>query len=451
MLSSDGRLNIAVIGTGISGLSAAWLLSQRHDVTVYEKSDRIGGHSNTVMATVGHERVAVDTGFIVFNRKTYPNLAALFRHLDIPTQASEMSLSVSLDRGNLEYSGTGLSGLLAQPGNLLRPRFWSMLRDLVRFYDRATRDAARLSDERISLGDYLMQGGYGSAFRDDHLLPMASAIWSAPPDEILAFPAATFIRFHHNHGLLQLTGRPPWETVIGGSRVYVQRLVQPFADRIRLDCGVVGIRRSSGRVMVTDVRGETQPYDHVVLATHANQALSAIDDPTPDEAELLGAFRYSRNLAVLHSDPRFMPRRRPAWSSWNYVGSRDKAATAVGVTYWMNRLQGIPQHLPLFVTLNPAHPPHSDTLHHTEVYEHPIFDAAAIAAQQGLWSLQGRKNTWFCGAHFGAGFHEDGLQSGLAVAEQLAGVRRPWTVPDESGRIALAASARSLPEPELQP
>ncbi|MBR1206914.1 MULTISPECIES: NAD(P)/FAD-dependent oxidoreductase [unclassified Bradyrhizobium] len=444
-------MNIAVVGTGISGLSAAWLLSQRHDVTVYEKSDRIGGHSNTVIASIGHERVAVDTGFIVFNRSTYPNLSALFRHLDVATQASEMSLSVSLDRGNLEYSGTGLAGLLVQPGNLLRLRFWSMLRDVVRFYDRATRDAARLNDETISLGDYLAQGGYSSAFRDDHLLPMASAIWSAPPDEILAFPAATFIRFHHNHGLLQLTRRPPWETVIGGSQVYVQRLVQPFADRIRLDCGVVRIRRSSGRVMVTDVHGETQPYDHVVLATHANQALSTIDDPTPDEAELLGAFRYSRNLAVLHSDPRFMPRRRPAWSSWNYVGSRDKAAAPVGVTYWMNRLQGIPQHLPLFVTLNPAHPPHSETLHHTEVYEHPIFDAAAIVAQRRLWSLQGQKNTWFCGAHFGAGFHEDGLQSGLAVAEQLGGARRPWTVSDESGRIALAASARSLPEPELQP
>lgn len=450
-MSSDGRLNIAVIGTGISGLSAAWLLSQRHDVTVYEKSDRIGGHSNTVIASIGRERVAVDTGFIVFNRNTYPNLAALFRHLDVPTQASEMSLSVSLDRGNLEYSGTGLSGLLAQPGNLVRPRFWSMLRDLVRFYNRATRDAARLSDETISLGDYLVQGGYGSAFRDDHLLPMASAIWSAPPDEILAFPAATFIRFHHNHGLLQLTRRPPWETVIGGSQVYVQRLVQQFADRIRLDCGVVGIRRSPGRVLVMDVDGETQPYDHVVLATHANQALSTIDDPTPDEAELLGAFRYTRNLTVLHSDPRFMPRRKLAWSSWNYVGSRDNVAAPVGVTYWMNRLQSIPQHLPLFVTLNPAHPPHSDTLHHTEVYEHPIFDAAAIAAQRRLWSLQGQKNTWFCGAHFGAGFHEDGLQSGLAVAEQLGGVRRPWSVPDESGRIALAVGARSVPEPELQP
>lgn len=449
-MRTDDRLNIAVVGTGISGLSAAWLLGQRHDVTVYEKSDRIGGHSNTATAFLGGERVAVDTGFIVFNRKTYPNLAALFRHLQVPTQASEMSLSVSLDRGDLEYSGTGLSGLLAQPGNLLRPRFWSMLRDLVRFYDRATRDAALLADKTISLGAYLAQGGYGAAFRDDHLLPMASAIWSAPPDEILAFPAATFIRFHHNHGLLQLARRPPWETVTGGSRVYVQRLVQPFADRIKLGCGVVRIRRAARGVTVTDVHGETRPYDHVVLASHADEALSVIDDPTPGETRLLGAFRYSRNLAVLHSDPAFMPRRRLAWSSWNYVGSRDHQGAPVGVTYWMNRLQGIPQHLPLFVTLNPARPPRADTLHQTEVYEHPIFDAGAIAAQRRLWSLQGDGNIWFCGAHFGAGFHEDGLQSGLAVAEQLGGVRRPWTVPNESGRIVLGANARSLPEPELQ-
>ncbi|MHC2438072.1 NAD(P)/FAD-dependent oxidoreductase [Bradyrhizobium sp. USDA 4451] len=450
-MRNDGKLNVAVVGTGISGLSAAWLLSQRHDVTVYEKSNRIGGHSNTVTASLGGQRVAVDTGFIVFNRKTYPNLAALFRYLDVSTQASEMSLSVSLDQGDLEYSGTGLSGLLAQPGNLLRRRFWSMLRDLVRFYDRATRDAALLRDETISLGEYLAKGGYSSAFRDDHLLPMASAIWSAPPDEILAFPAATFIRFHHNHGLLQLTQRPAWETVTGGSRIYVQRLVQPFADRIKLDCGVVRIRRSARGVTVTDVHGETRPYDHVVLATHANEALSAIDEPTSDQSRLLGAFRYCRNLAVLHSDPTFMPQRRLAWSSWNYVGSRGQRATPAGVTYWMNRLQGIPRHMPLFVTLNPARPPRADTLHQTEVYEHPIFDAAAIAAQRRLWSLQGDGNMWFCGAHFGAGFHEDGLQSGLAVAEQLGKVRRPWNVPNESGRIVLAANTRSLPERELQP
>ena len=447
----DGvRLKVAVVGTGISGLSAAWLLSPRHDVTVYEQSDRIGGHSNTVVASVDGRQIPVDTGFIVFNRHAYPNLTALFERLAVPTQTSDMSLAVSLHDGGLEYSGTGMQGLLAQPGNLFRPRFWSMLRDLVRFYRQATRDADLLKDETVSLGDYLAAGGYGAAFRDDHLLPMASAIWSAPPSEILAFPVATFIRFHRNHGLLQLARRPAWETVTGGSIVYVQRLIQSFADRIKLDTAVVEVRRVAGGVVVTDSRGGSIRYDHVVMATHADQALSALADPTSDETELLGAFRYSRNLALLHSDPSFMPRRRAAWSSWNYIGSRDGPADSVGVTYWMNRLQSIPDSSPLFLTLNPPRAPRAGTLHYSEVYDHPIFDAAAISAQRRLWSLQGRGNLWFCGAHFGAGFHEDGLQAGLAVAEQLGGLRRPWNVPNESGRIVLGREAVGETMPELQ-
>jgi predicted NAD/FAD-binding protein len=447
----DGvRLKVAVVGTGISGLSAAWLLSPRHDVTVYEQAERIGGHSNTVVASVGSRKIPVDTGFIVFNRSAYPNLTALFERLAVPTRTSDMSLAVSLHDGGLEYSGTGLLGLFAQRRNLFRPRFWSMLRDLIKFYRQATRDADLLTDETVSLGDYLAAGGYGAAFRDDHLLPMSSAIWSAPPREILSFPVATFIRFHRNHGLLQLTGRPAWETVVGGSTVYVQRLIQSFADRIRLDTAVVRVQRVAGGVVVTDSRGGSARYDHVVMATHANQALSAIANPTPDETELLGAFRYSRNLAVLHSDSSFMPRRRAAWSSWNYIGSRDAQADSVGVTYWMNRLQAIPDDTPLFLTLNPPRPLRAGSLHHSEVYDHPIFDAAAIAAQRRLWSLQGKGNLWYCGAHFGAGFHEDGLQAGLAVAEQLGGLRRPWNVPDESGRIVLARQAMFETMPELQ-
>jgi uncharacterized protein len=444
------RLKVAVVGTGISGLSAAWLLSPRHDVTVYEQSERIGGHSNTVVASVGGREIPVDTGFIVFNRSAYPNLSALFERLAVPTRDSDMSLAVSLDDGALEYSGTGIAGLLAQPQNVLRGRFWSMLRDLVKFYRQATQDADLLKDETLSLGDYLDAGGYGAAFRDDHILPMASAIWSAPPSEILAFPVATFIRFHRNHGLLQLTQRPVWQTVAGGSIVYVKRLIQSFADRIKLDTGVVSVQRGADGVIVTDSRGGSNRYDHVVMATHANQALAMIADPTPDEVELLGAFRYSHNLAVLHSDPGFMPQRRPAWSSWNYIGSRDTPGAAVGVTYWMNRLQSIPDTTPLFLTLNPSRPPRAGTLHHSEIYEHPIFDAAAIPAQRRLWSLQGKGNLWFCGAHFGAGFHEDGLQAGLAVAEQLGGLRRPWNVPNQSGRIFVGGGVKSETMPELQ-
>jgi uncharacterized protein len=443
------RFRIAIVGTGISGLSAAWLLSQRHDVTIYERADHIGGHSNTILAPVGRCRIPVDTGFIVFNRQTYPNLTAMFALLEVPTQASEMSFAVSLRDGALEYSGTGLSGVFGQPRNLIRPRFWWMLADLLRFYQRTPVDERLLGDVDMSLGDYLAMGSYGEAFRDDHLLPMASAIWSAAPAEILSYPAAAFIRFHHNHGLLQLLRRPLWETVVGGSRNYVERLSRSFADQIRLDTSVSSVRRVDDGVIVTDSRGRSERYDHVVMATHSDQALEVLADPSPGERDLLGAFRYSRNFIVLHSDDSFMPKRRAVWSSWNYIGSQDAVGGGVCVTYWMNRLQNIASETPLFVTLNPPRPPRAGTLLHSEVYDHPIFDQKAIAAQKKLWLLQGKRNTWFCGAYFGAGFHEDGLQAGLAVAEQLGALRRPWRVPNESGRIVLAASTTETSALEL--
>lgn len=433
------RLNIAVAGTGISGLSAAWLLSQRHTVTVYERADRIGGHSNTIVASIGTGRIPVDTGFIVFNRQAYPNLVALFRLLEVPTEASDMSFAVSLDSGGLEYSGSGLSGLFGQPLNLVRPRFWSMLRDIRRFYREAPADIDRADDDQTSLGSYLDSRGYGAAFRDEHLLPMASAIWSAGPAEMLSYPVSSFVRFYQNHGLLKLTGRPVWETVSGGSRNYVTRLAEPFASRIKLDTAIREVRRDDRGVVVTDSKGQTVRYDHIVMAMHADQALAALADPSPRERALLGSFRYSRNLAVLHTDESFMPKRHAVWSSWNYLGGRTAQPGSVCVTYWMNRLQNITSERPLFVTLNPTRPPRAGTLLHSEVYEHPVFDASAMAAQRQLWLLQGDRNTWYCGAHFGSGFHEDGLQAGLAVAEQLGGVRRPWSVPNQSGRIVVTA------------
>ena len=444
------RLKIAVVGTGISGLSAAWLLSPSHDVTVYERADRIGGHSNTILASVGGRIIPVDTGFIVFNRRTYPNLTALFEMLSVPTQPSEMSFAVSMDDGALEYSGSGLSGVFGQPRNLIRPRFWSMLADLVRFYRQASFDANLLDDQQISLGAYLSKGQYGEAFRDDHLLPMASAIWSASPAEMLSYPAAAFIRFQDNHGLLRLTQRPAWETVVDGSRNYVERLTRSFAEQIRLDTDVGAVHRVNDGVVVTDSKGHSERYDHVVMASHADQALATLTDPSTAERDLLGAFRYSRNLAVLHTDESFMPKRRAVWSSWNYIGSRNAVRDDVCVTYWMNRLQNIESQKPLFVTLNPPRPPRAGTLLHSEVYDHPIFDAKAIAAQRKLWLLQGKQNTWFCGAYFGAGFHEDGLQAGLAVAEQLGDVRRPWQVANESGRIVLTAKTTDAKASELQ-
>ncbi len=440
-VSPPARLKLAVVGTGISGMAAAWLLAQRHDVTVYEGATRIGGHSNTVLAGADDDAVAVDTGFIVYNERTYPNLTALFAHLDVATAPSSMSFSVSVDDGRFEYAGgCGFGGLLAQPQNLLRPRFWGMVGDIVRFYRAAPGHLAGLEASGASLGDYLEAGRYGAAFREDHLLPMAAAIWSAAPAAILDFPAASFIRFFDNHGLLALRDRPVWRSVVGGSRAYVERLTARYADRIRLGTAVTRIVRQSGRVRVIDAAGRAAIFDHVVVATHADQALRLLADPSADERRLLGAFRYSRNVAMLHSDPGLMPRRRAAWASWNHIETHGHVA----VTYWMNRLQRLPTHRDLFVTLNPLDTPRDAW--RSETYEHPIFDAGAVAAQRRLWVLQGQRNTWFCGAHFGAGFHEDGLQAGLAVAEALGGMRRPWRVPHESGRIFIGPTPAAVPE-----
>nr|WP_047576777.1 FAD-dependent oxidoreductase [Methylobacterium sp. ZNC0032] len=422
---------VAVIGAGISGLSAAWLLGQANDVVLFEAAPRLGGHANTV--SIGD--TPVDTGFIVYNEATYPNFVALMEHLGVATQATEMSFAVSLDGGRLEYSGTSVSGLFAQRSNIVRPRFWAMLQDITRFYRNASRDARVGAATEISLGDYLASGGYGAAFRDDHLLPMAAAIWSAPCSEILSYPAAAFLRFHHNHGLLQLTDRPVWRTVSGGSIGYVRKLRDAFTGEIRNGAAVRQVERGADDVVLTG-DGWQERFDEVVFACHADQALALLADPGRAEAEALGAFRYSRNRAVLHGDAALMPKRRRAWASWNHIGERARPEAACAVTYWMNRLQGLPEgEQPFFVTLNPPETLRADTILYEEVYEHPLFDAAALDAQERLWALQGERRSWYCGAYFGSGFHEDGLQAGLAVAEALGGLRRPWSVPDESGRM----------------
>ncbi|ARR51991.1 NAD/FAD-binding protein [Rhizorhabdus wittichii DC-6] len=429
---------IAVIGSGISGLSAAWLLSKRHDVVLYEAENRPGGHTRTVDVDTGDGGVlGVDTGFIVFNDRTYPNLIAMFEHFGVPTRATDMSFAVSLDDGKLEYAaGDRIWQLFAQPSNLFSRRFWSMLRNLVRFYREAAARMGGFGD--MTLGQLLEQGQYGDAFRDDHLLPMAAAIWSAPAQLLLDYPAEAFVRFCSNHGLLDLGRRPKWRTVVGGSQIYVDRVLADFDGELRLASPVARIERKGGRVTITDQRGHADRFDEVVIAAHGNQALAMLADPSPQEAELLGAFRYSSNLVVLHQDAALMPKRRMLWGAWNYFGRRhaNDATGDLCVSYWMNQLQGYRTRDPLIVTLNPHRAIDRAKEISRTSFDHPIFDHAAMDAQRRIWAIQGQRNTFYCGAHLGAGFHEDGLQSGLAVAEML-GARRPWTVDEPNGRLAI--------------
>lgn len=438
--TATGRpLKIAVVGSGISGLSCAWLLARHHEVTLFEKDDRPGGHSNTVDVATGAGTLGVDTGFIVFNPQNYPNLVRLFEHLQVPVQATDMSFAVSLDQGRLEYSGSGLGGLFAQKRNLLSPRFLGMVRDILRFY----RDSAHQhpdSLQHLSLGELLRRGGYGEAFRDEHILPMGAAIWSTPMQTMLDYPASAFLRFCANHGLLQLADRPQWHSVVGGSREYVKRLCADMPATLLVHRAVRSVRRIGGKVLVSDRQGGDWKFDHIVFACHADQTLKLLEDPRPEETEVLRHFRFERNRAVLHSDPALMPVRRRAWSSWNYLGQSAGAGRQeqpLSVSYWMNRLQHLPTETPMIVTLNPYQEPAAGSVHASFLYDHPLFDLPAQRAQTRLWDIQGNHNSWFCGAWCGYGFHEDGLQSGLLVAEALGGQRRPWHSADMNSRIPL--------------
>ena len=430
--------HIAVIGSGIAGLSAAWLLSREHRVTLFEAEARPGGHSNTVMVPTGETETAVDTGFIVYNERNYPNLTALFDHLGVATQRSTMSFAASLDGGRLEYSSAGLKGLLGQRSNSVSLRFWLMVRDIYRFYVEAPKLIDRPDCETLTLGEYLDRNGYTDAFIEDHLLPMGAAIWSTTAKQMRDYPLVAFVRFFIHHGLLDLVDRPKWRTVTDGSISYVRKMIGAVHE-VRLGAGAAQIRREHGGVTVIDTTGERSWFSDVVLATHADQALKLLADPDAAETSLLGAFDYTDNEAVLHRDTALMPKRERVWSSWNYIGeSSDTGERPLCVTYWMNKLQSLDTDHPIFVTLNPTREIAPDKFIRSFAYTHPLFDRKAVEAQQHLWRLQGNRHTYFAGSYFGAGFHEDALQSGLAAAEAVGGVRRPWRVEGESNRIALA-------------
>jgi len=416
-------MRIAVIGTGISGLSCAWLLDQRHSVTVYEAEARLGGHSNTVPVPWRGGTIPVDTGFLVYNELNYPQLTRLLAHLGVRSRPSDMSFGVSIDGGRFEYAGSSL-GMLAQPANLTRPRFHGMLHDIVRFHRDARRFLAEGGPGEPTLGRFLADRGYGDWFQRRYLLPMGAAIWSASLDGMLDFPARTLLRFFDNHGLLSIHDRPQWRTIEGGSQAYVERLAAPLRGRVRLATPALAVRRTSGGAEVIDGQGGRTIFDHVVLACHADQALGLIERPAPTERALLGAFRYQPNRAVLHRDPSLMPRRRSVWSSWNYLAHQGHE-NKVSVTYWLNRLQGIDPACLALLSLNPLHEPAPDSVIAAFDYAHPQYDHGSIAAQRRLHEIQGVDRLWFAGAHWGHGFHEDGLRSGLAVAAGL-GVAAPW-------------------------
>ena len=431
---------IAVIGSGAAGLSAAWLLSLNHHVALFEKDDRLGGHANTAHLHPDSptRSRAIDTGFIVYNERNYPNFTRWLAHLGVETQASDMTFAVSRHQGRFEYKGGTFADVLVQPGNLLKPQFYRMLRDLVRFYRTYAGKTPPSAD--LTLGELLKQGGYSQSFTDNHLLPFAAAIWSGSPTQMLEYPAAAFIRFCDNHGLLNLSDRPQWRTVRGGSCEYVNSVRAALGEQsIRSSVKVENVKRVEQGVVIEDRDGNIELFDAVVFASHADQTLMMLADADSEERRLLGVFRYQQNLAILHTDTSLMPQRRRAWASWNYIDSNrpdeQPDASKSTLSYWMNNLQNLDDKTDYIVSLNPAISPHPDSILRSIVYEHPMYNLHTFAAQQALWSLQGRRHTWFCGAYFGAGFHEDAVQSGFAVAEQLGHCQRPWQIDNASGRI----------------
>ncbi|MDZ7617608.1 MAG: FAD-dependent oxidoreductase [Patescibacteria group bacterium] len=420
-------MKIAVIGSGISGLLSARLLTADHEVHVFEANGYAGGHTSTVEFEAFGRRYAADTGFMVFNDRTYPNFIDMLRLLGVPDRCSDMSFSVRCDRTGLEYQGSSLNGLFAQRRNLLRPSFYRMLMDVLRF-NRRSLELLRSDDDELPLGQYLNRNRYGRQFIEHYLVPMGAAIWSAPPDRFLQFPARFIVSFFNNHGLLTVRGHPQWKTVEGGAARYVEALTRPFAERIRLNCPVASVRRFPDRVAIAWQNGGPEDFDAVVLAAHSDQSLGMLADASPAERQILGAIGYQRNETVLHVDPSLLPRCRRAWASWNYCIPAE-AGRPVVLTYNLNRLQGHSSPDSICVTLNATQSIAPGKIVRQIEYHHPVYSREALAAQKRFAKINGRNRTYYCGAYWGHGFHEDGVNSALAVGRSFETTLRRGLVP----------------------
>ena len=415
-------MKTAIIGSGISGLGTAYALNEAgHDIMLYEKNNYLGGHSRTIDINVDNQKMPVDTGFIVFNYRNYPHLTGLFKHLDVAVEKSDMSFGADIASGWLQYSSKNM----IRPQNLIRPQYWKMIWDIVKFNKNAVKYLEKPTS--ITIAQCLDEMKMGKWFRNYYLQAMGAAIWSCPISKIEDFPAKTFVRFFQNHGLLTVNDHPQWYTVTGGSRAYVKKVTASFKDKIKLACGVEHVERKDGKVVIHDEHGGRETFDQVVFACHANQAIAMLEKPTDKEQEIIGAFTYQDNRVVVHSDLDFMPSDKSCWASWVYLSAqKTDLNNSVSLSYWMNNLQNLKTDTPVIITLNPAQHPKSDLIYDIHHFDHPVFNRAAIEAQEKIADIQGDQGCWYAGAYQRYGFHEDGLLSAVNVLEKMD-VKIPWT------------------------